>query len=312
MLDIVGKRYWYFVFSLLVIVPGVISLSIPPALKPGIEFTSGSTTTLRFERSVGEEDLRQAYRDLGHGDAIIQHTGEGEYLVRTRTLAIGVAAGAGEKEEIEAALQERFGPLTVLDFATVSPIVAAEIVRNAALAVAAASVGILLYITWAFRAVSHPVRYGTCAIIAMVHDILVVAGLFSIFGKLFGIEINAMFITALLTVIGFSVHDTIVVFDRIRENLKRSPGREFYVVVNESLLQTLGRSLNTSLTVVLTLVALLLFGGVTIRDFVLVLLIGIISGTYSSVFNGSQLLVVWQYGELGSLFRRLRTTLRPA
>jgi len=312
MLDIVGKRYWYFLFSLLVIVPGVISLAIPPAFKPGVEFTSGSTTTLRFEQPVDQEELRQAYHELGHADAIIQHAGEGEYLVRTRTLAPGTAAGPGEKEDIEAALRERFGALTVLDFATVSPVVAAEIVRNAALAVAAASVGILLYITWAFRSVSHPVRYGTCAIVALVHDILVVVGLFSIFGKVFGTEVNAMFITALLTVIGFSVHDTIVVFDRIRENLKRNPGREFDDVVNESLLQTLGRSLNTSLTVVLTLVALILFGGVTIRDFVLVLLIGIISGTYSSVFNASQLLVVWEYGELGTLFRRLRTTLRPA
>src|SRR3990172_9045248 len=275
MLDIVGKRYWYFLFSLLVIVPGVISLAIPPAFKPGVEFTSGSTTTLRFEQPVDQEELRQAYHELGHADAIIQHAGEGEYLVRTRTLAPGTAAGPGEKEDIEAALRERFGALTVLDFATVSPVVAAEIVRNAALAVAAASVGILLYITWAFRSVSHPVRYGTCAIVALVHDILVVV-------------------------------------DRIRENLKRNPGREFDDVVNESLLQTLGRSLNTSLTVVLTLVALILFGGVTIRDFVLVLLIGIISGTYSSVFNASQLLVVWEYGELGALFRRLRTTLRPA
>jgi preprotein translocase subunit SecF len=173
-------------------------------------------------------------------------------------------------------------------------------------------VGILLYITWAFRAVSHPFRYGVCAIITLLHDILIVVGLYSIFGKLFGTEINSMFITALLTVIGFSVHDTIVVFDRIRENVRRNPGREFDVVVNESLIQTLGRSLNTSVTVLLTLVALLLFGGVTIRDFVLVLLIGIIVGTYSSVFNASQLLVVWEYGEFTELLRRLRSGLRLA
>jgi len=175
-----------------------------------------------------------------------------------------------------------------------------EIAQRAALAVVIASVFILLYISFAFRQVARPFRYGACAILAMIHDVLVVLGLFSIMGKVFGTEVDSMFITAVLTVIGFSVHDTIVVFDRTRENLRRLPGREFGDVVNVSLNQTVARSLTTSLTVILTLVALLLFGGVTIRNFVLTLLIGIISGTYSSIFIASQLLVMWEYGELSA------------
>lgn len=160
-----------------------------------------------------------------------------------------------------------------------------------------ASLLIVVYITWSFRSVPKPTssfRFGVSAIIALIHDVLVLLGLFSIFGHFFGVEIDSLFVTAVLTVIGFSVHDTIVVFDRIRENLKRVGGENFGEVVNDSILQTLDRSLNTSLTVVLVLSALLIFGGETIRWFVLALLIGVISGTYSSIFNASPLLVVWQ------------------
>src|SRR5207248_2895497 len=183
-------------------------------------------------------------------------------------------------------------------------IVSRQIVQKAALAVLAASLAILLYITWAFRAVRNPFRYGTAAIIALLHDVVVVLGLFSIFGKVFGTEINTMFITGLLTVIGFSVHDTIVVFDRIRENLRRGISRDFEVPVIESLLQTLDRSQCTSLTVVFTLLSLLLLGGSSIRSFVLVLLIGIISGTYSSIAIASQVLVEWERHDPGPYIRR--------
>jgi preprotein translocase SecF subunit len=192
----------------------------------------------------------------------------------------------------------------VLDNASVTGSVAAQTTQNAFLAVVAASVCILLYIWFAFRRVPKPWRYGSCAIIALLHDVLVVVGIFSILGWAFHIQINALFITALLTVVGFSVHDTIVVFDRIRENMQRRTSETFEQVVNASLIQTMARSLNTSLTVLITLSALTLFGGVSIRDFTLTLLIGIFSGTYSSIFNASMLLVIWEKGELG--FSRLR------
>jgi preprotein translocase subunit SecF len=307
MFDLVGRRYYFFLLSLLVIVPGVVSLLIPPALRLGIDFTSGTTMTLRFQRPVDLAELRAAFAEFGHPDAVIQVTGGGDFIVRTRPFSELEGGGTEEsaRSRLVEFLQARFGPVDVLDFATISPVVAAETVRNSALAVAAASVGILLYLTFAFRSVRHPFRYGVCAVVALLHDALVVIGIFSILGKVAGVEVDTMFITALLTVIGFSVHDTIVVFDRIRENARRLAGADFPAVVNYSLLQTVGRSLNTSLTVVFTLTALLLFGGVTIRTFVLALLIGIISGTYSSIFNASMLLVAWNEGDFGRLTRRI-------
>ena len=189
--------------------------------------------------------------------------------------------------------------MQVLSNSTVSGSVASETTRNAILAVLAASVLILLYIWFAFRKVDKPWRYGACALIALLHDVLVVLGVFSILGWLLGVQIDALFITALLTVVGFSVHDTIVVFDRIRENMQRRTAETFDQVVNASLVQTMARSLNTSLTVLFTLSALTLFGGETIRPFTGALLVGIFSGTYSSIFNASMLLVIWERGELG-------------
>jgi preprotein translocase subunit SecF len=306
LLDIVGKRYWYFLISLLVILPGTIYL-IVFGLRPGIEFSSGTSLTLTFERPPEQGALRSAMADIGYGDAIIQHSGENAYLIRTRALteAQPGADQSGERDKILNALRDRFGAVTLSDYYTVSPIIANEIVQKSALAVVVASVFILAYITWAFRRVPKPFRYGTCAIIALLHDVLVVLGVFAILGRHLNVEIDSLFITAVLTVIGFSVHDTIVVFDRIRENLRRGTFERFEDVVNHSINQTLARSLNTSLTVVFTLTALLLFGGGTIHNFVLTLLIGIISGTYSSIFNASMLLVVWENGEIGNFFRRL-------
>jgi len=187
----------------------------------------------------------------------------------------------------------------IITNSSVSPSVASETTLRAFLAVLTASVCILLYVWFSFRKVAKPWRYGACAIIALLHDVLVVLGVFSILGWTLNIQIDTLFITAVLTVVGFSVHDTIVVFDRIRENMQRRTSETFEQVVNASLVQTMARSLNTSLTVLFTLTALTLFGGVTIRIFTLALLIGIFSGTYSSIFNASMLLVIWEKGELG-------------
>jgi preprotein translocase SecF subunit len=210
---------------------------------------------------------------------------------------------------IQASLLQRGNLYTyVINNATVSSSVAADTSLKAFLAVLASSIFILLYVWFAFRKVAKPWRYGACAIIALLHDVLVVLGVFSILGWLLGIQIDTLFITALLTVVGFSVHDTIVVFDRIRENMQRRTSETFEQVVNASLVQTMARSLNTSLTVLFTLSALTLFGGVTIRTFTLALLVGIFSGTYSSIFNASMLLVIWEKGELGLWrFNRART-----
>jgi preprotein translocase subunit SecF len=298
----------------------VISLVLPGGLNPGIDFTSGTIMTIQFQQPVEQAALRDAFSQLNHPEAVVQRSsGENTFVIRTRPLEQAQQGqegdlGTSERQQIEQGLSSRFGPLQILNLDQVSPLIAAEIVRYAILAVAAASLFILGYLYWAFNKVSHPIRYGTTAVVALIHDALVVLGIFSILGRLFPaeIELESTFIVAVLTVIGFSVHDTIVVFDRIRENFIRRSGEAFEDVVNHSLAQTLTRSLNTSLTVLLTLVVLMLFGGVTIRTFVLALLIGITTGTYSSIFVASMLLVSWHLGELNWLWPFRGRRLRPA
>jgi preprotein translocase subunit SecF len=320
MFDFVRNRRIFYVLSAVLLIPGIISLALPGGLNPGIDFTSGTIMTIQFDNQVEQDKLRQAFAALGHNEAIIQQSsGVNTFIVRTRPLLQAQQTAAGdlgtsERQQIEQSLTASFGPLQILNLDQVSPLIAEEIVRYAILAVAAASVCILLYLWWAFNKVTHPLRYGTTAIAALLHDALIVLGIFSILGRLFpaAIEIESTFIVAVLTVIGFSVHDTIVVFDRIRENFIRRAGDTFEDVVNHSLAQTLTRSLNTSLTVILTLVVLMLFGGVTIRTFVLALLIGITTGTYSSIFVASMLLVSWHIGELKWLWPFRGRGLRPA
>src|SRR5918911_5084148 len=258
MFDFVRNRRLFYLLSAILIVPGVISLVLPGGLNPGIDFTSGTIMTIQFDQPVAQGDLRDAFAQLGHPEAIIQGSGENSFVVRTRPLVQAQTSdsgdvGASERQQIEQTLSQRFGSLQILNLDQVSPLIAEEIVRYAIIAVAAASVFILLYLWWAFNKVSHPIRYGTTAVVALIHDALVVLGIFSILGRLFPgeIELESTFIVAVLTVIGFSVHDTIVVFDRIRENFIRRAGESFEDVVNHSLAQTLTRSLNTSLTVIL-------------------------------------------------------------
>jgi preprotein translocase subunit SecF len=319
--DFVHNRRFFYLLSAVFLVPGIISLVLPGGLNPGIDFTSGTIMTIQFDglNPVDSNQLRSAFGALGHSEAVIQQSADNTFVVRTRPLVQPQQTGTGdlgssERAQIEQTLTADFGPLQILNLDQVSPLIAEQIVRLAVFAVAAASVFILGYLWWAFSKVSHPIRYGTTAIVALLHDALIVLGIFSILGRLFPaqIELESTFIVAVLTVIGFSVHDTIVVFDRVRENFIRRSGEAFEDVVNHSLAQTLTRSLNTSLTVILTLVVLMLFGGVTIHTFVLALLIGITTGTYSSIFIASMLLVSWHFGELNWLWPFRRRSLRPA
>jgi preprotein translocase subunit SecF len=300
-IDLVSKRYWFLLFSLIIIIPGMVALALG-WLRPSIDFTGGTLWELQFQRPVQAGEARDVLVQQGHSDAIVQ-TAEGNLvLIRLKE----IKEGSPEKQQIADALRGQFGDFTELRLETVGPTVGEEVRTRALWAVLLASAAILGYIAWNFRKVKDPIAYGSCAIIAMLHDVLVVVGIFALLGQFAGVEIDALFVTALLTVVGFSVHDTIVVFDRIRENqLRRVPGT-FEEVVNYSLVQTVGRSINTSLTVIFTLLALYLFGGATTRTFVLALLIGVISGTYSSLFNASQLLVIWETGEWRNWFRRGR------
>jgi len=317
LIDFVGKRKWYFVVSALVILIGIISIAVF-GLRWGIEFSSGTSMTIRFEQEVKQEELRQKMTDLDYGEAIIQATGEGDFLIRTERLELAVrdpqtgeVITPGEGDVIAEALEEKFGSLIVTDYNDVSSIVATEIGRNATIAVIAAAIAIMGYITWAFRRLARSFRYGVCAVIALIHDVLIVFGIYALLGAFSNMEIDVLFITGILTVIGYSVNDTIVVFDRIRENRLKSPSGDIETTVNGSLNQTLGRSLNTSLTTLFVLLALYLLGGVTIQNFILVLLIGVIVGTYSSVAIASQLLVVWDKRGLPRVFRRLRPGRMP-
>ncbi|MBE0415848.1 MAG: protein translocase subunit SecF [Dehalococcoidia bacterium] len=312
MFDFVGKRRWYFLISGLIIIIGIIFLipAGPFGLEWGIEFTSGSMMTFRFDQEVTQAELQKEMASLGHSEAIIQRAEAGDFLVRTSKLAEEVedpetGEVMTEDEAIRRALEQRFGPVEILSSYDISPSMARGIASNAAIAVAIAGVGILLYIAWAFRRVMRPFRFGVCAIVALAHDVLIVLGVYAFLGSFFLMEVDAMFITGVLTVVGYSVHDTIVVFDRIRENRARSVGSSLETIVNNSIIETLGRSLNTSLTILFVLLAMFLFGGATIHNFVLVLLIGITVGTYSSICIASPLLVAWERGELGRLFRRI-------
>lgn len=303
MFDIVGKRYWYFALSVLVVVPGLIAVFVW-GLPLSIDFTGGSLLELEFQQpvAVSTGTIKSIYtkHDPSLTDTLVQTSEDRLVLIRSKPL------DTETKAAIEADIRTTYGEFTELRFEAVGPSVGLQVARRAGQTVVLAALGILLYIAWAFRHVPRPFRFAVCAIIAMLHDVSVVIGMAAIAGHFLGWEVDALFLTALLTVIGFSVHDTIVVFDRIRENIGRYRGEPFEQVVNHSIIQTLDRSINTQLTVLFTLSALALFGGVTIRQFVIWLLVGIASGTYSSIFNASPLLVAWENGELTGWLRRLR------
>jgi preprotein translocase subunit SecF len=296
MYRIIQKRNYLFGLSLALLIPGIVGFSIW-GLRLGIDFTGGSLVRLNFSNApLATNIVQDAASQAGMKATTVQETGAHGLTVRTEAMSNDQRTNFLEK------LQAK-DPTTVQEsFESIGPTIGNELKRKAITATAIVLLIIVLYITWAFRRVSSgPVPswvYGVCAIIALVHDLFMVVGVFAIFGHFFGIEIDALFVTALLTVLGFSVHDTIVVYDRIRERLIGAAGKTFEDVVNESLNQTMIRSINTSMTALLILSALFFFGGETIRNFVLALLIGIASGTYSSIFVASPLLVIWHNWKL--------------
>ncbi len=369
MFDVIGKKKWFFLFSALVTIPGLIFIILTfvtegeLGLQFSIDYTGGTVWELKFEdQAVTPEQVRGVLVAQDFADSSVVKTSDGYLLIRTSatplgqpepspspaasvapTLAPGATQGtgavlstpspapsesagaspsgsaspspspsaspspspsppvaiipipsSGPLGEVATALQDELGPIAdQRELTTVGAVVSADLINQAIVLILVGSVGILLWITFRFR----DVKFGVTALVALLHDVIVVVGIFAIMGTFFRVQIDGLFVTAMLTVIGFSVHDTIVVFDRIRENKARHAGEPVAAIVNHSILQTFGRSINTSLTVVITLLALLLFGGSAIHYFVLALLIGIISGTYSSIFNASPLYVVWQEWE---------------
>ncbi|HMM42939.1 MAG TPA: protein translocase subunit SecF [Thermomicrobiales bacterium] len=297
MIDVVGKRHIWYAISAVLLIPGLIVL-LWQGLALGIDFTGGTSWELQFQRPVDSQQIRSILTEHGYTDSIVQTSQDNTILIRMKELK----ESSPEKAAIENDFRQQFGDFSELQIETVGPTVGNAIRNRAIFAVILASIGVLAYIAWAFRNTDSPVLYGSFAIVAMAHDVLFVLGVFAILGWVADVEIDALFVTAVLTVMGFSVHDTIVVFDRIRENLAKRIAPTFEETVNYSVAQTMVRSLNTSLTVILTLAALYLFGGESTRWFVFALLIGVAVGTYSSIFNASQLLVSWRNGEIQRVF----------
>jgi preprotein translocase subunit SecF len=290
MIDVVGKKKWYFIFSALLLTCGMVALAIW-GLNLGVDFTGGTLLELSFKKEIDKNKLEAVIEKQKINVASIAPTESKTYLIRTKPLS------DAQRVTVLSATKKEFGATKQVSLETIGPTIGAELLRKAGVALAIAAVAIVLYIAWAFRSVPKPAsswRFGISAIIALLHDSAIVVGVFAILGHFLAVEINAFFVTALLTIIGFSVHDTIVVFDRVRENLRNNVGENFAATINHSIMQTLARSLNTSVTVVFVLLAVLLFGGASLRWFTVALMVGIISGTYSSIFTASPLLVVWQ------------------
>lgn len=310
-MNIIKNRYVYFLISLLVIIPGIVFMGLNWAktktgpLPLGIDFRGGSLLEVKFDGTrPSTEDVNALYSEFSSdaepiAEPVIQPLDADSFSIRSKTMTDET------KGKLVAEMESRFGSkVTVLNFTSVSASIGAEVTRAAGFAILLAAIAILLYIWWAFRGVEHPYRYGTAAIFAMLHDVFVVLGTEAILGYFLGWEADALFLTALLTVIGFSVHDTIVVFDRVRENSNILRRVDYETMVNHSIVQTLDRSITTQLTVMLTLLALVLFGGDSTRHFVIILLVGIFSGTYSSIFNAAPILVVWEKREWQTWFGR--------
>lgn len=301
MLNILSKRYLFFGISLLLILPGLIVMAVY-GLPLSIDFTGGSLLELQFSTGKAPQpsELVMLYNDLGLTDVQVQTTGEDTRIIRTTFL------DESKRSEIIKEINTRFSDeAVILRSDNVGPTIGKEVTSRAGLAIAVAALGVIIYITFAFRGIPHALRYGLCAIIAMIHDGLVVISLSSIGGHYLGWQIDSLFLTALLTVIGFSVQDKIVVFDRIRENSNIFRKLPFEKLANHSIVQTLQRSINTQLmTSEFLLLALALMGGVTLREFAIILMVGLLMGTYSSIFIAAPILVVWENKEWRNWFKR--------
>ena len=298
-MNILGKRYIFFGLSLLIIITGLVII-FTRGIPLYIDFKGGSLLEISFSgQSPDTEDIYAVYDNAGIADVQVQTSETGSYIIRSQFLQ------NENRDAVLASLTEQIGEVTVIRFDSVGPSIGEQVTSRGALAVLVSSVLVVLFIAWSFRGVENAFRYGICAILAMIHDVAIIFSFTALGSILWGWEIDSLFLTALLTVIGFSMQDTIVVFDRIRENSNIFRRLEYETLVNHSIVQTLQRSINTQLmTVEFLLLALAMFGGITLREFAAVLLIGLLSGTYSSIFTAAPILVVWENKEWKNWFRK--------
>ena len=301
-MNILGKRYFFFGLSLLIIVPGLL-IMLTKGIPLSIDFTGGSLLEVSFPgQSPETSEIITIYDDAGINDVQVQTSDTGSYIIRSQFL------DNENRDSVLASLTDAIGDVTVIRFDSVGPSIGEQVTQRGALAVGISSLLVVIFIAWSFRGVPNAFRYGVCAILAMIHDVAIIFSLTAVGSIYWGWEIDSLFLTALLTVIGFSMQDTIVVFDRIRENSNVHHRLEFETLVNHSIVQTLQRSINTQLmTVEFLLLALAMFGGLTLREFASILLIGLLSGTYSSIFVAAPILVLWENKEWKTWFRKKAT-----
>lgn len=306
MFALIQKRRLFLIISALLLVPGLLAMiysvvAFGSPFRLSIDFTGGALLEIAFDEPVLLEELRSTLRQAGLEDALVQTIGgANQVVIRTREIDVPF------KEDVLDELRAAFGPLTELRFESVGPSIGRETTRAAILALLAASVAILFFIAFAFRRVPNPLRYGACTIAKMLHEVLFLLGFASLMGIAFGWEVDALILTAMMTAVGFSLEDVIVVFDRIRENIPRRRGEDYETIVNRSLLEILQRSLTTQLNAMFVMAAIIFFGGVTTRNFMTVMLVGMVVGTFSSLFFAVPLLVVWEEDEWSTIFRPVR------
>ena len=302
-MNILGKRYFFFGLSLIIIIPGLIIL-FTGGLPLSIDFTGGSLLEVSFTNaSPAPAEIIALYDDANIKDVQVQTSETGSYIIRSEFLENEV------RDTVITAMTETIGEPTVIQFDSVGPSIGEQVTSRGAMAVGVAALLVVIFIAWSFRGVQNAFRYGISAILAMLHDVAIIFSVTAFGGLFFGWEIDSLFLTALLTVIGFSMQDSIVVFDRIRENANIYRRLRYETLVNHSIIQTLQRSINTQLmTVEFLLLALAMFGGITLRQFAIVLLVGLMSGTYSSIFIAAPILVVWENREWKTWFRSKEAT----
>ena len=299
MINIVAKRMWFLTASTIILIVGILSLTFPPHLNLGIDFLSGTGITVRFVDDVSSSQIENQFTKIGLDSPSIQSMGDKTYFIRTEKLSdfdVENNDSTVSRNDLEKSIEEIDKNAEIIEIESVGTKVAEGTVRNSIVAVSVASFFVMIYVLYAFRRLEKSYRFAFSAVLTLIHDVVLVTGIYALLGHIFGLQVNSVFIVALLTVIGYSVNDTIVIFDRIRENQIKFPDNKYSSNINISINESIIRSLGTSITTLLVLFSMLILGGSTLREFIVVLILGVIVGTYSSIFIASQFLIIWEEG----------------
>ena len=299
MINIVAKRMWFLSASTIILIVGILSLLFPPHLNLGIDFLSGTGVTVKFENDINSSQIESQFNKIGLDSPSIQSMGDKTFFIRTEKLSdfdVENNDSTVSRSDLEKSIEEIDSDAEIIEIESVGTKVAEGTVRNSIVAVSVASFFVMLYVLYAFRRLEKSYRFAFSAVLTLVHDVVLVTGIYALLGHIFGLQVNSVFIVALLTVIGYSVNDTIVIFDRIRENQIKFPDNKYSSNINISINESIIRSLGTSITTLLVLFSMLILGGSTLREFIIVLILGVIVGTYSSIFIASQFLIIWEEG----------------